>query len=124
MIPVSLSGGLAQPTAVFGADVSKPERACVSSLNIYDPSDKTQSVWAIRHRGDGCANLRQITYGVAPRWFETTTSPKPLKAGVRYQVMGSGLTGGMFSRVPWRGGGDFIFEDGQWRAATASQPSN
>jgi hypothetical protein len=123
MIPVSLSGSLAQPVAVFGVDVSKPEKACVSGLDIYDPSDSTQSVWVIRHRGGGCADLSQITYGVAPRGFETTTPPKPLKAGVRYNVWGSGLTGGLFARVPWRGGGDFLFEDGRWQAVTTAPQS-
>ncbi len=122
MIPVSLTGGLAQPVAVFGVDASKPEKACVIQLDIHDPSDRTQIVWAIRHRGEGCASLRRITYGVAPRGFDTTAEPQPLKPGVRYYVWASGVTGGMFARAPWRGGGEFIFEDGQWRTVKFTPP--
>jgi len=122
MIPVSLTGSLAQPVAVFGVDASKPEKACVSSLDIHDPSDRTQVVWAIRRNGEGCINLRQITYGVAPRGFDTTAEPQPLKSGVRYYVWAGGVTGGVLARVPWRGGGEFLFEDGQWRTVKFTPP--
>ncbi|MNE15949.1 hypothetical protein D3C87_1325180 [compost metagenome] len=71
-------------------------------------------VWSIEARGRDCRGLRQVVYGEPPEGFETTVEAAALKSGVRYAIVDYGLTRGL-GRVPWRGGGDFIFEDGQWR---------
>ncbi|MEG2312795.1 hypothetical protein [Brevundimonas sp.] len=57
----------------------------------------------------------KVVYGQAPAGFETAVAASPLRAGVRYYVSASGRTGGPLTRVPWMGGGDYIFEDGAWR---------
>lgn len=44
-----------------------------------------------------------------------------LKSGVRYAIVGYGLTRGL-GGVPWIGGDDFVFEDGQWRPAPPFTP--
>jgi hypothetical protein len=71
-------------------------------------------VWSIEARGRDCRGLRQVVYGEPPEGFETTVEAAALKSGVRYAIVDYGLTRGL-GRVPWRGEGDFIFEDGQWR---------
>ena len=120
MIPVHISGSLAQLTASFGLDPTRPEKACLGGLAVHELSNAMmRPVWSIEARGRECRDLRQVVYGETPEGFETTVAPIPLKPGVRYAVVGYGLTGGPLSRVPWRGGGDFIFEDGQWRPAAA-----
>ena len=120
MIPVHVSGSLEAPAATFGVDPAKPEKACLGGLAVHELSNAMmRPVWSIEARGRNCRALRQVAYGEAPEGFATTVSPVPLKPGVRYAVVGYGLTGGLLSRVPWRGGGDFVFEDGQWRSAEA-----
>ncbi len=123
MIPVRISGSLEQPMASFGVDPAKPEKACLGGLAVHELSNAMmRPVWSIEARGRECRGLRQIVYGEAPEGFATTVSPAPLKPGVRYAVVGYGLTGGPLSRVPWRGGDDFIFENGQWRLAPPFVP--
>ena len=123
MIPVRISGSLEQPMASFGVDPAKPEKACLGGLVVHELSNAMmRPVWSIEARGRECRGLRQIVYGEAPEGFATTVSPVPLKPGVRYAVVGYGLTGGPLSRVPWRGGDEFIFEDGQWRSAPPFVP--
>lgn len=129
MIPVRVSGSLEAPAATFGVDPAKPEKACLGGLAVHEMSNAMmRPVWSIEARGRDCRALRQVVYGETPEGFATTVSPVPLKPGVRYAVVGYGLTGGPLSRVPWRGGGDFMFEDGQWRssevfsAAAAQEP--
>ena len=123
MIPVRISGSLEAPTATFGSDRAKPAKACLDGLAVHEMSNAMmRPVWSIEARGRECRDLRQVVYGEAPEGFETTVSPVPLKPGVRYAVVGYGLTGGPLSRVPWRGGGDFVFEDGQWRPAPPFLP--
>ena len=123
MIPVRISGSLEQPMASFGVDPAKPEKACLGGLAVHELSNAMmRPVWSIEARGRECRGLRQIVYGEAPEGFATTVSPVPLKPGVRYAVVGYGLTGGPLSRVPWRGGDEFIFEDGQWRSAPPFVP--
>ena len=120
VIPVIISGDPERPTASFGADPARPEKACLGGLAVHELSNAMmRPVWSIEARGRDCRGLRQIVYGETPDGFATTVSPVPLKPGVRYAVVGYGLTGGALSRIPWRGGGDFIFEDGQWRPAAA-----
>ena len=123
MIPVRISGSLERPTASFGVDPAKPEKACLGGLAVHELSNAMmRPIWSIEARGRECRGLRQIVYGEAPEGFATTVSPVPLKPGVRYAVVGYGLTGGLLSRVPWRGGDDFVFENGQWRPAPPFVP--
>ena len=118
MIPVNISGDLQRPTASFGPDPTHPQKACLGGLAVHELSNAMmRPVWSIEARGRECRGLRQIVYGEAPDGFETTVEALPLKPGVRYAVVGYGVSGGPLSRVPWRGGGDFVFEDGQWRSA-------
>lgn len=120
MIPVRISGSLERPTASFGLDPTRPEKACLGGLAVHELSNAMmRPVWSIEARGRECRDLRQVVYGETPEGFETTVEAIPLKSGVRYAVVGYGLTGGPLSRVPWRGGDDFIFEKGQWRPAAA-----
>lgn len=124
MIPVRISGSLEGPAATFGLDPAKPEKACLGGLAVHEMSNAMmRPVWSIEAQGRECRDLRQVVYGDAPEGFETTVAPAALKPGVRYAVVGYGLTGGPLSRVPWRGGGDFIFEDGQWRSAPPFSPT-
>jgi len=116
MIGVHIGGSLEQPVARFGNDPTKPEKACVDSLVVRELlPDHMAPVWSIQTVGGHCRKLDQVAYGQAPAGFETTVAVTPLRAGVRYYVSASGQTGGPLSRVPWRGGGDYIFEDGAWR---------
>lgn len=118
MIPVHISGALAQPTATFGLDPARPEKACVGGLAVHEKSDAMmRPVWTISARGRECRTLKQVVYGQAPDGFDTDVPAAALKSGVRYTLVGYGLTGGPLARTPWRGGGDFIFEEGQWRPA-------
>lgn len=118
MIPVRISGSLEAPAATFGVDPAKPENACLGGLAVHELSNvMMRPVWSIEARGRDCRQLTRVVYGEAPEGFEATVQATPLKPGVRYAVVGYGLTGGPLSRVPWRGGGDFIFEDGRWRSA-------
>lgn len=118
MIPVRVSGSLEAPAATFGVDPAKPEKACLGGLAVHELSNAMmRPVWSIEARGRDCRALRQVVYGEAPEGFATTVQAAPLKPGVRYAVVGYGLTGGPLSSVPWRGGGDFMFEDGRWRSA-------
>jgi len=121
MIPVHISGGLERPIATFGLDPAKPEKACLGGIAVHELSNAMmRPIWSIEARGRNCRGLRQVVYGQAPDGFETTMDPSPLKPGVRYAVVGYGLTGGPLSRVPWRGGGEVIFVSGQWRSAGGS----
>lgn len=120
MIPVRISGSLEAPAATFGIDPAKPEKACLGGLAVHELSNAMmRPVWSIEARGRDCRGLRRVVYGETPEGFATTVSPVQLKPGVRYAFIGYGLTGGPLSRVPWRGGADFVFEDGQWRSAEA-----
>ncbi len=120
MIPVRISGSLEQPTATFGVDPAKPAKACLGGLAMHEISNAMmRPVWSIEARGRDCRALRQVVYGETPEGFATTVQAAPLKSGVRYAVVGSGLTGGPLSRVPWGGGADFVFDEGQWRSAEA-----
>ena len=123
MIPVNISGDLQRPTASFGPDPTHPQKACLGGLAVHELSNAMmRPVWSIEARGRNCRALRQVAYGEAPEGFATTLQATPLKPGVRYAVVGYGLTGGPLSRVPWRGGDEFIFEDGQWRSAPPFVP--
>ena len=120
MIPVNISGDLQRPTASFGVDPEKPEKACLGGLAVHELSNAMmRPVWSIEARGRDCRALKQVVYGQALEGFGTEVPAAPLKPGVRYVVVGYGVTRGL-SRVPWRGGGDFIFEKGQWRPAAGS----
>lgn len=119
MIPVNISGGLEQPMATFGADPAKPERACLGGIAVHELSNAMMRlVWSIEARGRDCRGVRRVAYGEALEGFETTVAPAPLKPGVRYVVVGHGLTGGPLGRAAWRGGGEVMFENGQWRPVT------
>jgi hypothetical protein len=123
MIPVRISGSLEQPTATFGVDPAKPEKACVSGLAVHEMSNAMmRPVWAVSAVGPKCRKLRQVIYGQTLAGFDTDVPAAALKPGVRYAVVGYGLTGGL-SRVPWRGGGDFVFEDGRWLPAPPFAPA-
>ncbi len=118
MIGVHIGGSLEQPVARFGNDPAKPEKACVDSLVVREQlPDRMAPVWSVQTVGGNCRKLGQMTYGQLPAGFETVVSAMPLRAGVRYYVSASGQTGGPLTRVPWMGGGDYIFEDGAWRPA-------
>nr|WP_312160617.1 hypothetical protein [Brevundimonas diminuta] len=122
MIPVNISGGLEQPVATFGVDPAKPERACLGGLAVHELSNvMMRPVWSVEARGRNCRGLRQVVYGQAPEGFEATVDAAPLKPGVRYAVVGYGMTGGPLSRVPWRGGHEVVFEDGRWRPVTPQE---
>ncbi|MFY0398220.1 MULTISPECIES: hypothetical protein [Brevundimonas] len=125
MIPVRISGSLEQPIATFGLDPAKPEKACLGGIAVHERSNAMmRPVWSIEARGRNCRGLRQVVYGQTPEGFETTVEPTPLQPGVRYAVVGYGLTGGPLSRVPWRGGGEeVLFEHGRWRPVTAQERS-
>ncbi|MEN5052192.1 hypothetical protein [Brevundimonas naejangsanensis] len=125
MIPVRISGSLEQPIATFGLDPAKPEKACLGGIAVHERSNAMmQPVWSIEARGRNCRSLRQVVYGQTLEGFETTVEPIPLQPGVRYAVVGYGLTGGPLSRVPWRGGGEeVLFEHGRWRPVTAQERS-
>lgn len=123
MIPVHIGGGLEQPTAIFGLDPARPEKVCVGGLTMHEKSDDVgRPVWIIGARGRECRSLKQVVYGHAPDGFDTVVPAAVLKSGVRYTVVGYGLTGGPLARTPWHGGGDFVFEDGQWRPAPPFMP--
>ena len=123
MIPVRIGGSLERPMASFGADPAKSEKACLGGLAVHELSNTMmRPVWSIEARGRECRDLRQVVYGEAPEGFETTVEASPLKPRVHYAVVGYGLTGGPLSRVPWRGGDDFVFEGGQWRSAPPFVP--
>lgn len=122
MIPVNISGGLERPTATFGVDPAKPEMACLGGLAMHELSNAMmRPVWSIEARGRDCRGLRQVVYGQAPEGFETMVEPAPLKPGVRYAVVGYGMTGGPLSRVPWRGGDEVVFENDRWRLVTRAE---
>ncbi|WP_313576107.1 hypothetical protein [Brevundimonas sp.] len=122
MIPVNISGGLERPVATFGVDPAKPERACLGGIAMHELTNAMmRPVWSIEARGRDCRGLRQVVYGQAPEGFETTVEPALLKPGVRYAVVGYGMTGGPLSRVPWRGGDEVVFEDGRWRLVTRAE---
>lgn len=115
MIGVHIGGSLEQPMARFGNDVAKPEKVCVDALSVQDVSHSRMApVWSIQAEGGRCRRLEQVIYGQAPKGFATAVAAMPLRAGIRYYVRASGQTGGPLTRVPWMGGGDYIFEDGAW----------
>ncbi|MFK4057603.1 hypothetical protein [Brevundimonas sp. NPDC046655] len=117
MIPVRISGSLEQPMATFGVDPVRPERVCVSSLAVHETSNAMmRPVWTVSARGRDCRKLTQVVYGQAPKGFVADGPAQALKPGVRYLVVGHGRTS-WSAAVPWNGGEDFIFEDGQWRPA-------
>lgn len=95
MIPVRISGSLEQPIATFGLDPAKPEKACLGGIAVHELSNAMmRPIWSIEARGRNCRSLRQVVYGQTPGGFETTVEPTPLQPGVRYAVVGYGLTGG------------------------------
>ena len=123
MIPVQVSGSLEQPVATFGGDMGKQQNACVSGLAVHEMSDAMmRPVWTISATGRECRRLAHVIYGQAPEGFVTDVDARALRPSVRYAVVGYGLTGGPLSRIPWRGGGDFVFEEGQWRSASSFTP--
>lgn len=118
MIGVHIGGSLEQPVARFGNDPAKPETVCVDAIAVQELTHTRMApVWSARASGDRCRRLALITYGQVPKGFETAVEAAPLREGVRYYVSASGKTGGPLTRVPWMGGGDYIFEDGAWRPA-------
>lgn len=122
MIPVRIGGALEQPVATFGLDPARPQRACVGGLAVHELSDAMmRPVWTISARGRDCRPLNQVVYGQAPDGFDTEVPAQALKPNVRYAVVGHGWTNWPAS-TPWRGGGDFIFRDGQWRPAPRFKP--
>lgn len=122
MIAVQISGSLEQPVARFGNDPAKTEKVCVSTISVEElPYSSTTGVWSLETADGGCRRLEQIVYGQAPEGFRTVIEAVPLRAGVRYSVTASGQTGGLVTRVPWRGGGDYVFESGAWRPADRGQ---
>jgi len=122
MIPVHVSGGLERPIATFGADPAKPETACLGGIAVHELSNAMmRPIWSIEARGRNCRGVRQVAYGQTPEGFETTVEAAPLKPGVRYAVVGYGLTGRPLSRVPWRGGDEVMFEGGRWRLVPPQQ---
>jgi hypothetical protein len=122
MIPLHISGSLEQPTATFGVDPARPERVCVSSLAVHEMSDAMmRPVWTISTTGRDCRRVKQAVYGQAPEGFATDVPAQMLKPGVRYTVAGHGWTSWP-AAVPWSGGGDFIFQDGEWRPAPPFTP--
>jgi len=122
MISVHVSGGLERPIATFGADPAKPETACLGGIAVHELSNAMmRPIWSIEARGRNCRGVRHVVYGQTPEGFETTVEAAPLKPGVRYAVVGYGLTGGPLSRVPWRGGDEVMFEGGRWRLVPPQQ---
>ena len=122
MIGVHIGGSLEQPVARFGNDVAKPEKACVNAFSVQEVSHPRMApVWSVQAEGGRCRRLEQVIYGQDPKGFETAVAAMPLRAGVRYYVRASGHTGGPLTRVPWMGGGDYIFEDGAWRPVDPRQ---
>lgn len=121
MIPVTISGSLDQPTATFGVDPTASAKACLSGLEVQEVSDVARAVWSISATQRECRPLRRVVFGQAPEGFAAVVPAAGLKPGVRYTVVAHGWTGWP-AAVPWRGGGDFVFENGQWRAAP-SHPS-
>lgn len=118
MIGLHIGGSLEQPVARFGNDVAKPEKVCVDSLVVWEQlPDHMVPVWSIHTVGANCRKLDQVTYGQVPAGFAADVVAMPLRAGARYYVSASGQTGGPLTRVPWMGGGDYIFEGGAWRPA-------
>ncbi len=114
MVPVHITGSLQQPVAVFGQSADKHERVCLDSLRVVERAgDETIPIWSIQLRGRGCQRLTQVAYGQIPSRFEEIEASKPLKEGVAYTVMGTGKTGP--TRVPFRGGGTYVFRDGRWQ---------
>lgn len=123
MIGVHIGGSLEQPMARFGNDVAKPEKVCVDALSVQDVSHSRMApVWSIQAEGGRCRRLEQVIYGQAPKGFETIVPASPLRAGVRYYVSASGAQRGVMRGVPWMGGGDYIFENGEWHPADPRQP--
>jgi len=122
MIAVQVSGPLEQPVVRFGNDPAQTEKVCVSALSVEElPYGRAAVVWSLETVDGGCRRLEQIVYGQVPEGFKTVVEAVPLRAGVRYSVTASGQTGGLVTRVPWRGGGDYIFENGAWRPADRGQ---
>lgn len=122
MIGVHISGSLEQPVARFGNDPLKTERACVDTISVQEMTNARMApVWSASTGEGRCRGLEQVVYGQAPKGFETTVEAVPLRAGVRYYVSASGRTGSVLMRVPWRGGGEYIFENGTWRPAGPRQ---
>lgn len=118
MIRVHIGGSLEQPYALFGNDPNEPEKACVDTIAVQElPHDTATTLWSVQYEGRSCRRLGKVAYGQAPKGFETTVQAASLRAGVRYYVTASGRTGAPLMTVPWRGGGAYIFEDGQWRRA-------
>jgi len=123
MIPVTISGSLDRPMATFGVDPASPEKACLSGLAVHETSNAMmRPVWTISATGHECRQLTRVVFGEAPEGFVTDVPATALKSGVRYVVVGYGWTGWP-AAVPWRGGGEFMFENGQWRQAPPFTPS-
>ena len=122
MIPMRISGSLDQPTATFGVEPTRLEKACVSSLAVHEMSNAMmRPVWTVSARGRDCRKLTRIVYGQTPAGFDADVPAQALKPGVRYSVVGHGWTSWP-AAVPWIGGDDFVFEDGQWRLAPPFTP--
>lgn len=122
MIPVTIGGSLEHPTATFGVDPGKREKACLGGLAVHEAANAMmRPVWTVSAHGRDCRRLKQVVYGQAPGGFVADVPAQALKPGVRYSVVGYGWTGWP-AATPWRGGGDFIFEDGQWRSAPPFVP--
>ena len=67
-----------------------------------------QATWRLTNPGGGCTTLRRLTYGQPVQGLLTATAPRPLSAGVRYEIWGEGAGGLRASTV-------ILFENGAWR---------
>jgi hypothetical protein len=67
-----------------------------------------QATWRLTNPDGGCTTLRRLTYGQPVQGLVTAAPPRPLSAGVRYQIWGEGA-GGL------RGSAVILFENGAWR---------
>ena len=117
-------GPLDRPmVSVMKPGSDRSARACVDRVAVFDSELRglAGAVWRVRSANDRCVDLDTIVYGETPEGFVVDTPPQPLRAGVVYAASGHGWTTG-FPRVPWHGGGRFIFHDGAWSPVEPRSP--
>jgi hypothetical protein len=64
--------------AVYGQPISVPATA--------DAPPSLRTAWEFAAKEGGCANVRQVRYGLVPEGFVTVTGPEPLTDGWVYRA--------------------------------------
>lgn len=116
-IDISIAGPATAPVAMLGdGKPSKTDKICLSHFAVYEASTedarKDVLMWRVQIEGPlRCTSVQTVTYGVTPEGFKSAADAKPLRAGVVYNIRGSGY-GSIYA--------SFVYSNGSWRRVTYS----